>query len=223
MKINHIAFFIILLAFCHVGADAQSSDSRLRMGFKIDKDLSQKLELSCESQVRFKNNWSAFDKFLIEPSVKIEVLKDFRVGTAYRYSSEKNRSRNSLDWHRASLFLSYKHSLATDWDLKMKTALQYDTRSFWGGYDTKYDEWTHRNKISVAYDVFGLPVSTEFGGELFYNASAVKNFEQLRLSLELKYDLSKSSRVELQYLNDFKLQVEGKSNHIWVVMYRIKI
>lgn len=224
MKYFHfIVVFVFLLFITASYTSAQNSDLRLRTGFKLDKDLSKKVELSFESQVRFKNNWTDFDKFLVEPSVKIEVLKSFRLCAAYRYSAKQNSAQNTLSWHRANLFMTYKKSFSTDWDLKLKTAIQYDTRSFFGEYNPKYNVWTNRNKVSLAYDLFGLPFSAEIGGELFYNLNITQRFEKLRLSLELSYEFVKDSKVLVQYLNDQSLRFEGKSNHIMVLMYRMKI
>ena len=205
------------------GVNAQNSDFRLRTGLKIDKDLSKKVELSFESQVRFRNNISDFDKFLVEPSVKFEVFKNFRLGAAYRYSAKQNLAKNTLNWHRGNMFMAYKKSFSTDWDLKFKTAIQYDTRNFMGGYNTKYNVWTNRNKVSLAYDVFGLPLSAEMGGELFYNVNVTQGIEKVRLSFELSYEFVKDSKILAQYLNDSNLFFEGFSNHIMVLMYRMKI
>lgn len=205
------------------GVNAQNSDFRLRTGLKIDKDLSKKVELSFESQVRFRNNWTNFDKFLVEPSVKFEVFKNFRLGAAYRYSAKQNLAKNTSNWHRGNMFMAYKKSFLTDWDLKLKTAIQYDTRNFMGGYNTKYNVWTNRNKVSLAYDVFGLPLSAEMGGELFYNVNVTQGIEKVRLSFELSYEIVKDSKILAQYLNDSNLFFEGFSNHIMVLMYRMKI
>ncbi len=223
-RLSYFVFALLLLAILSgFEVNAQNSDFRLRTGLKIDKDLSKKVELSFESQVRFRNNWTNFDKFLVEPSVKFEVFKNFRLGAAYRYSAKQNLAKNTLNWHRGNMFMAYKKSFSTDWDLKFKTAIQYDTRNFMGGYNTKYNVWTNRNKVSLAYDVFGLPLSAEMGGELFYNVNVTQGIEKVRLSFELSYEIVKDSKILAQYLNDSNLFFEGFSNHIMVLMYRMKI
>lgn len=223
MRYFHFVVVFIFLLISGNYVSAQNSDLRLRSGFQLDKDLSKKVELSFESQVRFKNNWSDFDKFLIEPSVKFEVVKNFRLGAAYRYSAKQYLTKNTLNWHRVNMFMTYKKSFLTDWDLKLKTAIQYDTRSFFAGYNPKYNLWTNRNKASLAYDLFGLPLAAEIGGELFYNVNVTQRIEKVRMSLEMSYEFIKDSKILVQYLNDHSWRFEGKSNHIMVVMYRMKI
>ena len=223
MRDLRAALLIALLGCLQVNVAAQNSDIRLRTGFKLNKEANKRLEFTFESQFRMKNNMSDFDKILFEPSLKFEVFKNFRIISIYRYSWKQNKQKIKFGKSRINIYLAYKFAIGSDWDLKTKSGIEYETRSFHSGYNHEDDSWTNRSELILSYDIFGTPLSTEIGGELFINIINPKRFEQVRLASELSYRLSKNTKLLFQYLIDFKLQKAGRLNHIFVLMYRIKI
>lgn len=71
-------------------------DLQLWTGVKIEKTFLKDWTLSLEEEIRFKTNVSEINNFFTELGLRYRINKNFALGTAFRYTSDKN-SLNQYD------------------------------------------------------------------------------------------------------------------------------
>ena len=202
-------FFLCILVWALISekqVNAQTDDVRMRLSTEIQKEINKKLSASLEYEHRFDQNLTTFDKAFLEPSISYDIIKPVRIGAIYRVMLDQNKTRQQRFEQRIGAYIRYTFKV-DDFDIKVKTALQYgfdDLSNPSFSYDQKL---INRNAIEVEYNWFGSKFTPFASYELFYHINHPNGgiLNQWRLKTGSSYRISKSSRVQFYYLfeNEF--------------------
>ena len=85
------------------GLSAQTTDNKLRMSAKVQKEISDNLGFDIEFEQRFDQQITAFDKAFLEPSISYNINKNFKSGIIYRFILDQNKYKNKTYEQRSSI------------------------------------------------------------------------------------------------------------------------
>lgn len=213
------AFICLLLLASHALA-AKDYDTQLRTGIKLKKGILKNLDGSIEVQYRLKNNLLTYDKSLIEPELVYDIDKKWRVGFNYRLVNNQTRTYNIEYRHRSAVFLRYDRELMKDFEIKVRTMLQYGFDDFSNSLFDVERKLINRNRVTIEYDLFGTPIRPFAGYEFFYHINNTNGgiINQWRLSAGMDYRISNRSVLSASYLlNNDRIHPTTDDAHIVVL------
>ncbi|RED98377.1 DUF2490 domain-containing protein [Marinoscillum furvescens] len=217
-----------LLVFAGLLAQAQNVDSRLWLGLKVEKEVGKNTELGVSTQYRREANWSTFDQAFIEPFVEQALNDRWSAGAEYRFRfSRKARTGHIVREQRATAFVQYKMDVWSDFELGVKTALQYGMEEAHQELFDRRNELTNRTKAKMEYHLFGTPITFSLAEEMFYqlNQNPAPYVDKCRTTFGLAYECSNSSTIDVSYLFDFEMNRTVKDGHsqVLALKYSIKL
>ncbi|MDA3927502.1 MAG: DUF2490 domain-containing protein [Prolixibacteraceae bacterium] len=212
MMINRKCIILFLILVWAVAilkdASAQTSDVRLRVSGKVQKEISKKIETSLEYEHRFDQNLSTFDKAFLEPSVTYSITKPLRVGVIYRIILDQNRTRKQQVEQRVAAYLRYRLKL-DDFEIKFKTALQYGFDDITNTTFSYNQKLVNRNAIEIEYNWFGSKFTPFASAEIFYHINHPNGgiLNQWKIKAGSSYKLSSKAKIQIYYLfeNEFNV------------------
>lgn len=214
MTTINIRFFAIIFIICFLlpgfAANAQYTDTRMRISAEADMDITSDLNASLEAEYRLKNNLSVFDKTFVEAELSYDLPSDFRTGASYRLMINQKNTGIKQVQGRTSAYIRFEHDI-DDFEITYKTMLQYgfdDLNSF-TGYNT--NKLLNRTSITVDYNWFGMPVTPFVKYELFTHLNNANGalVNQWKLRAGLDYRLSSKSDISMHYTYENEFNVKN--------------
>lgn len=155
------------------------------------------------------------DKTFLEPSLSYRINKQFRLSGLYRISYDQNSVRAKELEHRLAGFLRYS-SKWQDFELKVKSGVQYDTDNLSRWAFSYTNRWINRNSFEIEYDWFGTRITPSAAYEFFYNINHLNGgiINQSRTKLAIAYELSNKIDFDLFYMfeNEFNVVIPVDAN-----------
>lgn len=207
---------IVILALLLVGMlpsfaqSERSSDFGAILSAKYDADLTRKLSLEIEEELRFDHNCTQLDRWLNSVTLEYPFLHNrmhvgITGGAIRRYNDKgyfENRARVGLDVNYAETFRRFKFSYRS----RLMTTFR-DERT--GDYSVN-PKMYWRNRFQVAYQRpnsrFKYSLSTEL--HWFLNNPQASIVDNLRTVLTLDYRLSRRQTISLSARMDNDIQVK---------------
>ena len=124
----------------------------------------------------------------------------------YDFINQRNNEYFELK-HRASIGFSTDYNLKK-FEFDLRTRGQSTWRDNQRG-DYKYNpKYVWRNKIGLAYDIFGSPLKPYISGEIFCPINSSNGFfmDGYRLTTGLKYRLTKHTTLQIELRHDEEVQ-----------------
>ena len=207
---------IVILAMLLVGMlpsfaqSERSSDFGAILSAKYDADLTRKLSLEIEEELRFDHNCTQLDRWLNSVTLEYPFLHNrmhvgITGGAIRRYNDKgyfENRARVGLDVNYAETFrrfkFSYRSRLMTTFRDERMGDYSVNPKMYW------------RNRFQVAYQRpnsrFKYSLSTEL--HWFLNNPQASIVDNLRTVLTLDYRLSRRQTISLSARMDNDIQVK---------------
>lgn len=204
MKINFKFLGAVLLVFCIAGSTvAQNIDFGNRYGINIGTELLDDLDFGLELESRTKNSGTSLDKYLVNPGIKYKINKSLRVGIDCRLSVAADQELQREIGQRYSANLRYEKEF-DDFEIKLKTSLQYSLNEFLSPFFDVRNELVNRNSISVDYNWFGTKITPNAAFELFHalNETGGPITYKYRVKAGFNYELNSNLDFDLFYLYD---------------------
>lgn len=212
--------FICLLLLASQTLAAKDYDTQLRTGIKLKSDILKNLDGSVDIQYRLRNNLLTYDKALIEPELVYTVHKKWKVGLNYRFINSQTRNYTIKYRHRSAAFLRYDKKLMKDFEIKVRTMLQYGFDEFSNSLFDAGQKLISRNRFVIEYDLFGSPITPSAGYEFFYHINNVNGsiINQWRVSAGMDYRISNRSVLSASYLlNNDRINPTTDNAHIIMI------
>jgi hypothetical protein len=146
------------LALLPVGAAAQTEESLDpevggRVVFTLDKKIVKGLHVSIEEEVRFDNNFGAFDRFHTTLGASYKVLPYLKVGLGYSLFNGYSSSNSAFKTPRHRTFVDVTGSYRFgDWTVSLRERVQmtHRTDSF-NEYQNPANAWALKSRVKVTY------------------------------------------------------------------------
>lgn len=197
-KYLKILFFIFLpfAIFAQTEEKIRSQDLETWSALEFEYEITPKLSINLEEQLRLKENSSTIDSYFTELSGKYELWKDFSIGTGFRFikSNDTNGKIQGYENHiRYQFDASYKHKIDK---LELKYRLRYQNRKELNSDNP--NEAITRLKLSLDYNFKNWKLDPELSGEIFspLNESQISKY---RLTLGTSYKIGKNSKIKAFY------------------------
>jgi hypothetical protein len=209
-----IVFVGLIIFFSFNPVKAQQNDFQVWPSVKINAEIVENLKLHIEEEVRFRENSTLFSRQINDFGASYRFSKFIRAGVFYRLEA---------DWKNADDY-SWRKGLYTD------VAVRYDVSRFTLGYrlrvqsakvesnqeESMFDGFRHRHKVSVSYDVKGIPMAPFFESELFVDSGTRSSLSGMRTWIGADYNLKKSHTLTLKYGFDRELNTNDPLT-AWII------
>lgn len=196
---------------------AQNPDLRLRLYGKLQKEITQNLDIDLEYEHRFDKYITSFEKAFFEPSISYSFNKNLRLGASYRLALNQNNSRQRKLQSRSSAYFQYRFEI-DDFRFRFRTTMQYGFDDLSGASDYMNNKLVSRNSVQIDYDWFGTKfrpyAKYEFFTHLNHQQGTIIN--QQRMSLGSSYKISKALSVDAFYMFKNEMNIVAPVNaHIF--------
>jgi hypothetical protein len=183
----------------------------------------KKFDLSSETELRTGDYFDHIKRLSLELKAAWTVFKPLKIGAAYTLIDHYDQDYDDYQLRsRASVFILGKQKVGNFTfslreEIRVTTKDDSDRLDSEGNTDTYKisPEWMWSNKLKAKYNIRNFPVTPSFSVETFYqlNNPDGNQFNKLRYTLSLGYNLNKHSQVECFGLINNKINVSdpGKS------------
>lgn len=152
-------------------------------GVNVEKKLSKNFEINLEQQLRFYNNLTELDDYLVQFGAKYKINKHFKIGADLRYTRDAKRFNPTENNYRYNLDLDYRIKLSKKLKLSYRLRYQQAFVKELPEYGQSFSRVANiRNKIKMNYKLNDNN-SLHFSAELFRRIEAFRTpyFNQFRL------------------------------------------
>lgn len=158
---NRIKIVIILLTIfpflCLTAQDKKEIDFGTSLSFEIQKDITRRITLSGEEELRLITNNIGFDRSMTSLGADYSIIsKRLKIGAYYSFIYTYNNDFYYEMRNRLFLSLSYKQPLG-DFTLSWRGRFQGTYRDESKGEYKTNPKYILRNKFDLEYTVFGSP------------------------------------------------------------------
>ncbi|HLO58323.1 MAG TPA: DUF2490 domain-containing protein [Bacteroidales bacterium] len=192
-SVNIPAFFcLLILSF---SGKAQQRDFQVWPSASVSIEFLRNTKFQVEEEVRFRENSSLLSREINDFGFSYRFSKYFRAGIFYRIEADYE---NADDY-------SWRNGLYSD------MAFRFGFNRFTAGYrlrlqsakveknenDYLFSGFRHRHKISLEYDIKGIPLVPFIDSELFVDSK--DGIKGMRSWVGLEYQIKKVHSVALKY------------------------
>jgi hypothetical protein len=203
------------------------SDAGFWTGFGLDYDVTKKISMEYESQVRFDQNVSHLSQYYNEISGGYKIIKGLQTSLTYRYA-RKNNGDYYFNQNRFCFNLSYKYKVGGGITLSTRARYQhsFDRLSVVNDiYPNKKNIYRMAFKISYKHKDFKR-VQPYFKYEFFNAIQPVNKYSSLdtyRLKIGANLDLPGKHTVKLFYMFEHENRSVDNQNHIYGIQYNYSL
>lgn len=207
-----MAILILLPLYMRVQAQEVVKEYETWTAFSIDKKITDRLKARLTPEVRFQDGFTV-DKYLIEAGVRYQLLKFLKLGTRYRFITNKRESKDTEYLHRFALEASLERKIRR---FEPEFRLMYTNYA-----DDDLDESYLRYKAALQYDIPRCKITPEIAAQVFHKLSAAK-INKIRYGVGVRYQYIKNNYLGLFYKLDY-YKLEYRNRHIFGISYKIKL
>lgn len=214
MKMRNSLAVLVLAAISAANAQGVDEDNRAWLNLNATGKISKDWSWYGDLEPRFRDNYSELDQMRF--SVAAIQRATPRLSLGYGYVSITNY-RPSGDFHEDRLWQMVSYSVPARGPVSPSLRLRIEQRMPDSGSDTG---WRFRLQARATRPIEGSNWSVVASNEYFYNANSTNwgsraGFDQNRLSLGLRYQAAKQTRLEFGYTNQYQRGSRAdRINHI---------
>jgi len=170
MHLSSKLYIIILLLACLMPGQMiaqETKDCNAMLGAEVSKKINKSFEIAVSEEIRSKNFLQEVDRLSTGVGVAYNhpQLKDLKVGAGYELLSYFNQNLINENRHRFSAYVQYKYSYGYfDFSLRSRIQSTYRDESI-GNYKVNPKNKL-RNRLNVAYNIYGTPYTPYTSFEL---------------------------------------------------------
>lgn len=155
MRLFWIATLAALLPLSLAAQTEENLDPEVggRVSLSLNKKIVKGLHISLEEEVRFDNNFGAFDRFHTTLDVSYKVLPYLKVNLGYSLINGYSTSESAFKSARHRVFFDITGSYRFgDWQVSLRERVQmtHRTGSF-NEYQNPTNAWALKSRLKVAY------------------------------------------------------------------------
>ena len=211
MKLS--ALIVLLLLIGTANRVYSQDEMRLRMGVKLEKDITKKLKVDLLPEIRLESK-TQLEETLLETGLTYELLKFLDVAGQYRLSFIPEQEGAQ---HRFAIDLKPQVALK---DLKLQYRLRYTNYTDFD-IETEDNSSYFRNRLQCKYDFNNFPLTPFVSAELYYRADK-EDFNKSRYGTGFELRLNKTTEIECYYLLRYKHK-NDKTEQVIGIEFKIKI
>jgi len=197
-----------------IESDTTQTDMTKRIGFEVNRVVSNGLSLTWEEEARFKNLSTEFDRLYSSLSLGYRVNTYFKIGAGYTLALIWHDGKKKTDYEK---YLDIRHRINLDlignyrigaWKFTLRErpvmVIRTDDPDL---LEKSNPQWRLRSKVMAEYRIFGKPlkpyIACELSNTLNTPVYANGNYiDRIRTNLGLKWRIDKRSSFDFYYRFD---------------------
>jgi len=217
---QNIKFIFILigllfnLKFVYNQQTKVTKDILLWSGIGIKKEITKKIDLTVEKEIRLHKNITLIEEQFTETKLSYKLPFNFELGAGIRWIIENSSNDNIKRKYRYDFNLLYEYELHK-FDLEYRFKIQNKNEDFFK-FDVPYkNTLSYRNRIEVKYNSKIFNSKPYISSELFLRDDEYEKtyFNKIRFIFGAKYYINKNNSVNIYY------QIERELNSILPYTY----
>lgn len=212
-------FLILVSLLPAFYALAQGSDAGMWNTFTLEKDLTKKISVFGETELRLHENWSRLDLLYFEAGGNYKIARGLKVGLGYRMTAKQDEEK--YYWmgfrfrHRLMFNLHYNfkwRQFIFAYRFRLQTEMKYIYSSDKG----PVPDWEMRNRLEVRYVINRLEPYA--GAELNYQFTNPRHpesdfeFYRYRIFAGINYHINRYNSIEVYYMFEKKFNMLLEQN-----------
>jgi hypothetical protein len=201
---------LLLFSFVTGFVQAQTTDNQLWTAVQAETNITKRLSVGLDLEVRFDNDISRFRSAFVQAEVGWKFSKYLSAALDYRYGGKQNEKLSEFSkGHRVSLFVTGKYKFNK---FTISDRLGYYTQYLIDVPDGKVNPEKYiRNKTQLKYELT-KKISPLVYYEFFYRLSGnVQEVDENRYAGGVEYDFNKKNSVKLLYMYLTEVNVKAKN------------
>jgi predicted porin len=184
-----------------VVAQSQITDFGIWYSVSAEKDLSKKLELDADLNLRTINNASKIEETFLDLGLTYKFNKFLSVAAGYRFTEFMEDDDAFHPRHKWFADLKGKITFG-DFDVSARMRYQQRYKTYIEDDNDKESKKVGRTRIKILYDIPSFPLNPYASAEIFYPLfiETSRTIEQHRYTVGFEYNFSKKHSVEAEYL-----------------------
>ena len=200
-----------------------------RLSFTLDKKIVRRLHVSFEEEVRFDNNFGAFDRLQSTLSLNYKIHPNIKIGAGYALINGYSSSANAFKNARHRFMIDVKGTLKYgDWNLSLKERMQLTHRTGdYNVYQNPANALMLKSRLTAKYLGFGkvepyayfelrnylnAPVINAAYDGINYGTVDGGYINRYRGSLGIDIKLNRSSTLNFYLMGDYCIDKEVDAN-----------
>lgn len=204
-------FLFLLFTTLSLNSYSQQTEKGLWSSLELKRKLGKSLNLSFEEEYRQVDQLGSTDQFMTSIDLSTKVVKHIKAGVSYTLIN-KYKPTHSEPWdikHRGSFYVTGTTKFDRfDFAVREKFQSTYKV----GGIedeDTSNPVNVLRTKMTLTYNIKGLPINPYVSSEFFYTLNepdgaitngSVSKFTESRWGAGFEYSMSKKISASIGYL-----------------------
>lgn len=221
IKINRI--LLVLLIFLSTSALAQEKDFQSWYTFEFAYDANDKLRLSLEEELRFRENSSFLDRNQLDIGADYQITDAFSGGLFYHMVTDHPEEGTFETFHRFYADGEYEFK-PRRFEISARIRLSTDAEES-GELSDIFSEGIHREKVTVRYNIRKTSFTPYVAGEMYFPLRTYEHYlQKYRLFAGFTYRLADAHRIGLSFMRQHRLTSSvPKYDYVLQVNYRFKL
>ena len=201
---------LLIFSFVAVSANAQTTDNQLWTAFQVETDITKRLTVGLDVEVRFDQNISRLRSAFGQAEVSWKFNKYLSASIDYRYGGKENDKLSEFSkGHRISLFVTGKYKF---YDFTISNRAGYYNQYLVDAPEGSVNpEKYFRNKTQLRYNIT-KKISPFVYFEFFYRFSGkTQEVDENRYAGGVEYDFNKKNSVKVLYMYLTEVNVKPKN------------
>ncbi len=215
---KYALIFLLFLLLIPGELPGQQKDFQSWWEFSIDKELSNRFDLSGEIEQRFKNNSLQYDRSLVTVAGEYGINDYLDVAAGFRAILDSNREMELNAKYRLHMDATGRYSIS-EFDLSLRVRFQYGFEDLLDPLFFDVNNFVNRSRLKVAHHIFGTRLGWFGTVESWHllNDQPYRLLYKMRYSAGVKYALNFKSQISIRYILEDELNVVNPlQSHILV-------
>ena len=215
---KYALIFLLFLLLIPGELPGQQKDFQSWWEFSIDKELSNRFDLSGEIEQRFKNNSLQYDRSLVTVAGEYGINDYLDVAAGFRAILDSNREMELNAKYRLHMDATGRYSIS-EFDLSLRVRFQYGFEDLLDPLFFDVNNFVNRSRLKVAHHIFGTRLGWFGTVESWHllNDQPNRLLYKMRYSAGVKYALNFKSQISIRYILEDELNVVNPlQSHILV-------
>ena len=220
--VSLILFILILV--CIPALQAQQKDFQFWPSANVDLELSKKLKLMLEEEVRVKENCTQMERQINDLGVGYKINNFFRVALFYRIEANW-KTYDDYRWKQGFYADMALKQTTGRFILRYRLRLQSSRIEFNSNEDNLLSNFVNRHKFIVAYNIQNRPLTPFIEEEVFLN-SVSHQLELInnRTWIGISYSPGKIHEFSLKYgIDRERLVPDPLTSFIIAINYKLNL
>lgn len=193
-------FIVAMVVFFPLLLHSQQNDFQLWFSNKANVSVFRNVKVHFEQELRLQENASQFGRQLNDLGLSYKINKHFKAGVFYRIEADWKNSDN-YTWRNGLYGDVSATAEIRRFTLGYRLRVQSLKTAIRNGEESMFSGFRHRHKVTIEYNIKGIPLTPFIENEVFFNYTAAQGalLNGNRTWAGCDYKIKKRHTITLKY------------------------